>query len=63
MIQYSKNRRFNQRWVFEKVADGIVIKNFHSGLVLDVEYQNKKAGTVVHQWTQNNGPNQLWKFE
>ena len=63
VAQYSKNRRFNQRWIFERGDGGIVIRNLNSKLVLDVEGESKKPGTRVIQWRDTGKSNQAWRFE
>ncbi|MEU4687744.1 pectate lyase [Actinoplanes sp. NPDC023714] len=39
-----------------------VLKNQHSGKVLDVWNLSTADGAVINQWTQNNGDWQQWKF-
>mgnify|MGYP002075665710 CR=1 FL=1 len=50
IIQYSKNKRFNQRWVFIRGTKGYQIRSLLNGLYLDVLENSKKHNAKVIQW-------------
>ena len=63
IIQYSKNKRFNQRWVFIRANKGYQIRSLLNGLYLDVLESSKKNNAKVIQWENNGGDNQQFAIE
>ncbi len=52
-----------QLWHLTYIADGYyTIRNFLTGLYMDVDNSNTADGTNIMQWSGNGGDNQLWKF-
>jgi hypothetical protein len=64
--QWPDNGGANQHWIIAEMVNGFtsgktyVMANVKSGLVLDIASQSKVAGTVLEQYTSNNGTNQRW---
>lgn len=44
IVQWQKNKRFNQRWQFNRQGKGIVIRSLINGLYLDIAGESKKDG-------------------
>ena len=44
------------------ILSSFIIRNLHSGMVLDVPGSNEKKGTYIIQYDRNNRLNQRWKF-
>ena len=63
LIQWEKNKRWNQRWYFEKGSSGYFIKNTMNGLVVDICGESKKDGAKIIQWNQTGNTNQQWLIE
>jgi hypothetical protein len=60
IIQYTINRRFNQRWRWVKHDKGYLIQSMQSGLFLDIAGESRAAGGKVIQWSRTGNPNQQW---
>lgn len=60
LIQWEKNRRWNQRWHLQKHGKGVLIKCVHNGLCLDIAAESRENGAKVVQWEQTGGSNQQW---
>lgn len=60
LIQWEKNRRWNQRWYFQKHGNGVVIKSVLNNLCLDIAEEKRESGAKVVQWEQTGGKNQQW---
>ena len=60
LIQYSLNKRFNQRWVFVRCGNGYLIKSLFNELVLDIANESKEGGSEVITWKETGRSNQLW---
>lgn len=63
IIQYTINRKFNQRWRWIKHDKGYVIQSIHSGLFLDIAGESRESGAKVIQWSWTGNPNQQWLAE
>lgn len=50
IVQWKKNRRWNQRWLLIKVGDKYIIRNVLNGLCLDINGQGRNNGEKVIQW-------------
>ncbi|GJF33607.1 glycoside hydrolase [Kitasatospora sp. NE20-6] len=68
LIQWPCSGASNQLWAFDAVGDyasasntSYVLKNLHSGLVVDVPKNSTTAGTALDQWSGNGGSNQVWR--
>jgi len=60
LIQYEKNKRFNQRWRWVKMGGGFVLQSLLNGLCLDIAEEKKTSGAKVVQWDKTGGTNQQW---
>ena len=60
LIQWEKNRRWNQRWHFHKHGKGVIIKSVLNGLCCDIAGESRDNGAKVVQWEQTGGSNQQW---
>jgi hypothetical protein len=60
LIQYEKNKRFNQRWRWIKQGNGWLIQSVLNGLVLDIAEEKKERGAKVVQWDRTGSSNQQW---
>jgi hypothetical protein len=60
IIQWEKNKRWNQRWQFQRQGQGVIIKSLLNGLCLDISGESKKNGAEVIQWTCSGKSNQIW---
>jgi hypothetical protein len=60
LIQWERNKRWNQRWRLAKEGNGIAILSFFNELAIDVYEEKKENGAKVVQWPFTGGPNQLW---
>ena len=66
IIQYTENKRFNQRWRWVGVPNAFAIENVLTGMVLDIAEEKKDPGSKVVQWTKNGplgAPNQQWRVD
>ena len=63
-IQSYKNcKASNQRFITEQASDGyFVLRDEHSGKVLDVDYGIAENGRRIQLWEFNGSPAQLWKL-
>jgi hypothetical protein len=60
MVQWSRNRDTNQRWVMEQQTDGsYLIQNAASGKYLDGA-SNSTNGASLIQWSRNGQSQQRW---
>lgn len=58
LILFQRHGRFNQRWVFVQVFNNYMIKNFKTGLVLDLKsdplkyhiIQSKRTNSLTEIW-------------
>lgn len=60
LIQWEKNKRWNQRWRFNRMGQGVAIQSIYNGLVLDIAEEKRTSGAKVVQWEVTGGANQLW---
>ena len=60
IIQWSKHKKWNQRWYIQKDPKGYVIKSAMNALVLDIAEEKRENGAKVVQWEQSGGMNQYW---
>lgn len=60
IIQWEKNKRWNQRWRFVKQGKGVMIQSIFNGFVLDIAEEKKKSGSKVIQWEKTGNSNQQW---
>jgi len=60
IIQYEKNKRFNQRWKWVKTGGGYLIQSVLNGQCLDIAEEKKTTGSKVVQWDKTGGTNQQW---
>lgn len=60
LIQYEKNKRFNQRWRWIKQGNGYLLQSLLNGLCLDIAEEKKTSGAKVVQWDKTGGSNQQW---
>lgn len=60
LIQWEKNKRWNQRWAFVKQGKGVVIQSVFNGLCLDIAEEKRESGAKVVQWEKTGGSNQQW---
>lgn len=60
LLQWNKNKRWNQRWQFHKHGKGVIIKSALNGLVIDIAGESRDNGAKVVQWEQTGGSNQQW---
>jgi hypothetical protein len=63
IIQYQKNWRFNQRWIFVRSGNAFQIRSFLNGFNLDISGESRKPDSKVVQWNATGNPNQLWTVE
>lgn len=56
-----KQGRLNQRWILVQVFNNYIIKNFKTGLVLDVKSEALK--NVIIQSKRTNSLNEVWIIE
>lgn len=63
IIQYQKNWRFNQRWIFVRSGNAFQIRSFLNGFNLDISGESRKHNSKVVQWNATGNPNQLWTVE
>lgn len=63
IVVWEKNRRWNQRWFFEKHGKGIIIKNVLTGQNLDIANEKRDSGAKVVQWEHTGASNQQWFAE
>lgn len=59
------NALLNQLWIVEPFGSRgkHLIRNAHSGLVLDLQEADPDNGTPIVCWNQNGGANQQWRVE
>jgi hypothetical protein len=60
LIQYEKNKRFNQRWRWVKIGNGYVLQSLLNGHCLDIAEEKKTSGSKVVQWDKTGATNQQW---
>ena len=60
LLQWEKNKRWNQRWHFQKHGKGVIIKSVLNGLCCDIAGESRDNGAKVVQWEQTGGSNQQW---
>lgn len=60
LIQWEKNKRWNQRWRFVKTGKGVVIQSLFNNLALDIAEEKRDNGAKVVQWDKTGGSNQQW---
>jgi hypothetical protein len=60
LVQWEKNRRWNQRWRFIKGSKGVIIQSVLNGLCLDIAEEKRENGAKVVQWEKTGGSNQQW---
>lgn len=60
MIQYEKNKRFNQRWRWVKQGNGWLLQSVLNGQSIDIAEEKKTNGSKVVQWDRTGNSNQQW---
>lgn len=60
LIQWEKNRRWNQRFRFVRQGQGVAIQSIFNGYNLDIAEEKRESGAKVVQWEHTGGANQLW---
>ncbi len=60
LVQWEKNKRWNQRWRFVKQGKGVIIQSVFNNLVLDIAEEKRDSGAKVVQWEKTGGSNQQW---
>ncbi len=60
LIQYEKNKRFNQRWRWVKHGAGYLLQSVLNGQCIDIADEKKTSGAKVVQWDKTGGSNQQW---
>ena len=60
LIQWEKNKRFNQRWRWVRRGGGFMLKSLLTGHCVDIAEEKKDHGSKVVQWDETGGSNQLW---
>lgn len=63
IIIWDRNKRWNQRWIFQKVGSVHLIKSVMNGLCLDIAGESRDNGAKIVQWPQTGGTNQLWLIQ
>lgn len=58
IVLFQRHGRFNQLWVFVQVFNNYLIKNFKTGLVLDLK--SDPLNSVIIQSKRTNSLNQIW---
>jgi hypothetical protein len=61
LIQYEKNKRFNQRWRWVKQGAGYLLQSVLNNQCIDIAEERKDAGSKVVQWDKTGGSNQIWR--
>ena len=59
-LQWEINRRFNQRWVFHRHGQGVIIQSLLNGLCCDIAGEKRDPGSKVILWDRTGGSNQVW---
>lgn len=62
-MQWTKNRRFNQRWAWEPSGPGYMLRSLLTGQCLDIAGEATEGGSKVVQWPKTGGTNQIWAPE
>jgi hypothetical protein len=60
LIQYEKNKRFNQRWRWVKQGNGYLLQSVLNGQSIDIAEEKKTTGSKVVQWDKTGNSNQQW---
>lgn len=60
LIQYEKNKRFNQRWRWVKQGAGWLLQSVLNGQSIDIAEEKKTSGSKVVQWDKTGNSNQQW---
>lgn len=60
LIQYEKNKRFNQRWRWAKQGQAWILQSVLNGQALDIAEEKKTNGSKVVQWDRTGNTNQQW---
>lgn len=60
LIQYEKNKRFNQRWRWVKAGSGWLLQSVLNGQSIDIAEEKKTSGSKVVQWDRTGNSNQQW---
>ena len=61
LIQWEKNKRFNQRWRWEPHNGGYLLVSVLTGQCVDIAGESKDLYSKVVQWDRTGGSNQLWR--
>ena len=61
LIQWEKNKRFNQRWRWEPHGNGYLLVSMLTGHCVDIAGEKKDPYSKVCQWDRTGGSNQLWR--
>jgi hypothetical protein len=60
LIQYEKNKRFNQRWRWIKNGNGWLLQSVMNGQIIDIAEEKKTSGSKIVQWDKTGASNQQW---
>lgn len=63
LIQWDKNKRWNQRWHFQRTGKGVVIRSAMTGCCIDIAGESRKNGADIIQWEHTGASNQQWFAE
>lgn len=63
LVTWEINRRWNQRWHFQKHGKGLMIKSVLTGQCCDIANEKRDSGAKVVQWDQSGASNQQWIAE
>lgn len=61
LIQWTKNKRFNQRWRWENCGAGYLLVSVLNGQCVDIAGENRDPESKVVQWDRTGGSNQTWR--
>lgn len=63
LVQWEKNKRWNQRWRLIRNGKSVTIQSVLNGLCLDIAEEKRENGAKVVQWEKTGGANQAWTPE
>ena len=61
LVQWEKNKRFNQRWRWEQHGNGYLLISVLTGQAIDIAGEKKNPESKVVQWDRTGGSNQIWR--
>jgi hypothetical protein len=60
IVQWEKNKKWQQRWRFVKQGKGVIIQSVLTEQVVDIAEERRDNGAKVIQWQKTGGSNQQW---